>query len=101
MLGYNMLKASLPDHQTINMVLRKHSYFVRSNMHSLHAHHLVKHVVLSSWNVNINFSHINISWNALYWEICTFCEVWILKIMKRSTGKSVTRETFCGVRLYI
>jgi len=60
MLGCNMLKASLPDHQTINMVLRKHSYFVSSNKHSLHAHHLVKHV-LSSLNVNINFSYTNIS----------------------------------------
>jgi len=53
-LGCNMLKASLPDHQTINMVLRKHNYFVCSNMHSLHAHHLVKYVVLSSWNINTN-----------------------------------------------
>jgi len=41
-------------------------------MESLHARRLVKKVVLSSWNVNINFSYTNISWKMFYWDICTF-----------------------------
>jgi hypothetical protein len=65
MLGCKMLKTSLPDHQTINMVV-KNSCFVCSNMYSLHAHHFVKNVVLSCWNINIHFYYVNISQKMLY-----------------------------------
>ena len=60
MLVCKMLKTSLPDHQTINMVNR----FLSSYMYSWHAH-FVKNV-LSFWNVNINFSYINISQKKMY-----------------------------------
>ena len=43
MLGCKMLQTSLPDHQTINMVVN--SCFVCSNMYSLHAHYFIKNTV--------------------------------------------------------
>ena len=57
MFRCKMFKISVLDHQTINMVVKQ---FLCSNMYSLHVQHFVKNVVSSFWNVNINFSYVNI-----------------------------------------
>lgn len=59
MLGCKMLKASLPDHQTIWLLTN--NFFLCSNIYSLHAHCFVTNVLLSFWDISINYSDINIS----------------------------------------
>jgi hypothetical protein len=60
-----MLKTSLPDHHTIDMFVIE-LLLCTSNIYSLPAQSFVTNVALSSWNVNINFSDINIALKALY-----------------------------------
>jgi hypothetical protein len=55
---------SLPDHQT--MWLFTNSCFVCSNVYSSRAHSFDKNVVLSFWNIIINFSSINVDRKTLY-----------------------------------
>ena len=64
-------------------------------MYSLTAHRFVKNVVLNLRYVNVIFLYINIGRRALL----PFNEVWILKIKRRSTGKTLTGDTFCKVCL--
>lgn len=49
---------------------------------------------------NINFFYVNTG-KKVYWEIRTFYEAWVLKPKRHSTGGALTRETFCGVWLYL
>jgi hypothetical protein len=39
---------------------------------------------------NTNCSNTNICRKTLYWEICTVCEVWMLKTQRHSAGETLT-----------
>jgi len=80
--------------------LSTNSCFVCSNIYSVYAHCFVKYAVLSFWNININFSYINIRPKNVLRDIM-FYEVLILRTKRRSTGKMLTGKTFCGVCLYV
>jgi hypothetical protein len=57
MLECKMLKTSFPGHRTINTVVNKLFLCMQKlNTYSLCTQRCVKNVVLSVWNVNLNFS---------------------------------------------
>jgi hypothetical protein len=87
MLRCIMLKTLLTDHGLIWLLTN--NCFVCSNTYSLHANCYGKNA-LSLWNVNVNFSYTKIGRKTLYWEILTFCGVWVVKTKRRSTGKALT-----------
>jgi hypothetical protein len=59
MLGCEMLKTLLHDHQTIKMVVNTQLLCMQWHV-QYDAHRSVENVVFSFWNVNINFSYTNI-----------------------------------------
>jgi hypothetical protein len=54
MLGYKMLILSLPDHQTINIIVNKKKTYG-----------FVENVLLGFWNININVSFLKTVWKTL------------------------------------
>ena len=52
-------------------------------------------------NFDINCSYKNIGRITLYRETRTFCEVWILKTQRLSTGETLIGWTYCRLCLYL